>query len=261
MDDLMTAVGMGGRSTPSSTQPSKDELMELITSYQDEHDSEVMFIDHFEKSVSVFGSYLYGSTTSLDKNDAINFLSKLRGIPSDKDLDIIIHTNGGSLFAAETIINAIFSRKGKVRIHIPYYACSAGTLIALAADEIIMHEHAYIGPIDPQYTMGISATSISKFDASSSTSWVGDVVQLMKSDSDRSITRVKGLVSKICSSRAIHDNEDDHLCDELASGKYNHDQPIFYRDIQEKKLLKNISIDIDKDIIKIFEMRKLKHIK
>lgn len=167
----------------------------------------------------------------MSSEDAINFASKLRAVGTYKNIDIIIH-NRGSLSAAETIINSLSLHKSKIRVHTIYYACSACNLIALPADMIIMYPYSYIGPVDPQYSFGVSATNISRFNESTSTSWVGDIVKLMRDDSTRSMNRVEELVSKICSTNSIHDGK--LVCKELASSKYNHDQPIFYRDICEK---------------------------
>lgn len=106
-----------------------------------------------------------------------------------------------------------------------------------------MYPYSYIGPVDPQYSFGVSATNISRFNESTSTSWVGDIVKLMRDDSTRSMNRVEELVSKICSTNSIHDGK--LVCKELASSKYNHDQPIFYRDICERKILTNVSDILD----------------
>lgn len=73
----------------------------------------------------------------------------------------------------------------------------------------------------------------------------GDIVKLMRDDSTRSMNRVEALVSKICSTNSIHDGK--LVCKELASSKYNHDQPIFYRDICEKKILTNVSDILDEN--------------
>src|SRR5438445_5933605 len=65
-------------------------------------------------------------------------------------LDLILHTPGGLVLAATQIARAIFKHKGKVTVFVPHCAMSGGTLLALAADEIVMCEHAVLGPVDPQ---------------------------------------------------------------------------------------------------------------
>ncbi len=65
-------------------------------------------------------------------------------------VDLVLHTPGGLVLAALQIARAIHKRPGKVTVFVPHYAMSGGTLIALAADEIVMSEHAMLGPVDPQ---------------------------------------------------------------------------------------------------------------
>jgi len=69
---------------------------------------------------------------------------------ADVPLDLVLHTPGGLVLAALQIARAVRGHKGKVTIFVPHYAMSGGTLIALAADEIVMSRHAVLGPIDPQ---------------------------------------------------------------------------------------------------------------
>src|SRR6266511_2729923 len=68
----------------------------------------------------------------------------------DYPLDLILHTPGGLVLAAGQIAHALRYHKGKVTVFVPHYAMSGGTLIALAADAIIMDENAVLGPVDPQ---------------------------------------------------------------------------------------------------------------
>ena len=53
-------------------------------------------------------------------------------------IDIILHTPGGLVLAAEQIAHAILKHPGEVTVFVPHYAMSGGTFIALAADEIVI---------------------------------------------------------------------------------------------------------------------------
>ena len=70
--------------------------------------------------------------------------------PPEMPIDILLHTPGGLVLASEQIACALKRHKGKVTVFVPHYAMSGGTLIALAADEIIMDPDAVLGPVDPQ---------------------------------------------------------------------------------------------------------------
>jgi ClpP class serine protease len=65
-------------------------------------------------------------------------------------LILILHTPGGLVIAARQVAAALASHDGKVTAVVPHYAMSGGTLVALAADEIVLDAHATLGPVDPQ---------------------------------------------------------------------------------------------------------------
>jgi ClpP class serine protease len=70
--------------------------------------------------------------------------------PPEMPIGMILHTPGGLVLAAEQIACALKRHAGKVTVYVPHYAMSGGTLIALAADEIVMDPNAVLGPVDPQ---------------------------------------------------------------------------------------------------------------
>jgi hypothetical protein len=69
----------------------------------------------------------------------------------EKQLDLILHSPGGSAEAAESIVTYLRKRFDHIRVFIPIAAMSAATMIALSADEIVMGQHSQLGPIDPQF--------------------------------------------------------------------------------------------------------------
>ena len=71
----------------------------------------------------------------------------------EKQLDLIIHSPGGSAEAAESIVTYLRKRFDHIRIFVPVAAMSAATMITLSADEIVMGQHSQLGPIDPQFTI------------------------------------------------------------------------------------------------------------
>ena len=86
----------------------------------------------------------------IDINDSEQVLRAIHMTDPDVPIDLILHTPGGLVLAALQIARAIDRHKAKVTVFVPHYAMSGGTLIALAADEIVMCEHAVLGPVDPQ---------------------------------------------------------------------------------------------------------------
>jgi Serine dehydrogenase proteinase len=86
--------------------------------------------------------------------DAITeLLSQLQTLPRNiSDLDLLVVSNGGDGTVAWRIVSLIRERVKKFSILVPHAAFSAATLIALGADEIVMHPHGNLGPTDPQIT-------------------------------------------------------------------------------------------------------------
>ena len=90
-------------------------------------------------------------------------MSVTYGMNCSKGLILILHTPGGVTNATETIIDYIHSKFQYVEVVIPTFAMSAGTMIALSADKIIMGRQSQLGPIDPQMIMNgrsFSANSV-----------------------------------------------------------------------------------------------------
>ncbi|GAC1644069.1 MAG: hypothetical protein PVS2B1_13010 [Candidatus Dormibacteraceae bacterium] len=76
-------------------------------------------------------------------------LRAIREMPAGKTIEIIIHTPGGLVLAASQIARALSDHDGRAIAVVPHNAMSGGTLIALAADEIILERHAALGPVEP----------------------------------------------------------------------------------------------------------------
>lgn len=70
---------------------------------------------------------------------------------SETELDLILHSPGGSAEAAESLVEYLRERFNHIRVFIPVAAMSAATMIALSADELVMGQHSQLGPIDPQF--------------------------------------------------------------------------------------------------------------
>ncbi len=74
----------------------------------------------------------------------------------DQNLDLIIHSPGGYITAADAFVQYLRSKFSNIRVIVPQAAMSAATMIACAADEIVMGKHSSLGPIDPQFSMHTS---------------------------------------------------------------------------------------------------------
>lgn len=86
-------------------------------------------------------------------DDVQGFMAAQHELKGDK-LDLIIHSSGGSSEAAEQIVSYLRQKYSHIRVIVPLYAMSAATMIACAADEIVMGRQSALGPIDPQFLTG-----------------------------------------------------------------------------------------------------------
>ena len=86
------------------------------------------------------------------RDDTMPFVDLLHNVPPNRDLDLLLHTNGGSIDAAEKLMGMMKKRVGPamLRIIVPDFAKSAGTLMTLGADSVVMSDMSELGPIDPQ---------------------------------------------------------------------------------------------------------------
>lgn len=98
--------------------------------------------------------YVAGNKAQITREDTIGMVEMLHNVPRGSNIDFLLHTGGGDIDAAEKIasmLRAALGEVGRLRVIVPDFAKSAGTLIALAADSIVMSDSSELGPIDPQF--------------------------------------------------------------------------------------------------------------
>jgi hypothetical protein len=92
---------------------------------------------------------------SIIDEDLQGFMEAIYGLKNE-NLDLILHTGGGSAEATDAIVSYLRQKFNNIRIIIPQAAMSAGTMMACAGDEIMMGKHSFLGPIDPQFILQTS---------------------------------------------------------------------------------------------------------
>ena len=100
-----------------------------------------------------------GLFTSVNMEDINGFMAGVHGHDFSKDLLLILHTPGGMAEAAQTVVDYLRSKFGAIDVLVPTYAMSAGTMIALGCDRIVMGRQSQLGPTDPQLIVGDRAFS------------------------------------------------------------------------------------------------------
>lgn len=118
-----------------------------IRNLERQRQSRVITMIHRQETMSLLGIPV---ARFIDIEDSEQVLRAIRLTPPDMPIDLVVHTPGGLVLAAEQIASALKRHTGKVTVLVPHYAMSGGTLVALAADEIVMDPDAVLGPVDPQ---------------------------------------------------------------------------------------------------------------
>src|ERR1700759_1736092 len=161
--------------------------MRKIAQLERERNSRVILLVHRQETMKLLG---FPVMRYIDVNDSEEVLRAIQMTGDDVPLDIILHTPGGLVLAALQIARAIRGHKGKVTVFVPHYAMSGGTLIAMAADAIVMSKHAVLGPIDPQ--LGQSpAASLIKVAEQKPIAKVEDETLILADQAEKAITQLR----------------------------------------------------------------------
>jgi ClpP class serine protease len=185
----------------------------------------VISLIHRQETISLFGLPI---SRYLDIEDSEDLLRVIRMTPDDQPIDFIIHTPGGIALAATQVAFALKEHGGKTTVMVPHYAMSGGTLIALAADEILMDPHAVLGPVDPQIGTQkgtYSASSILKVVERKKTDKTDDETLYLAEEGGKAISQMKDTVRKLIGDKYPPERVDE-IIEDLVTGKYTHDFPI-----------------------------------
>ena len=101
-----------------------------------------------------------GRVLQLDRNDSSCFMAASTGLESG-NLDLILHSPGGTVEAAEQIVSYLRSRYEHIRVIVPLCALSTATLLCCAADRILMAKHSVLSPIDPTVNWSFQGSTYS----------------------------------------------------------------------------------------------------
>ncbi|HSE80761.1 MAG TPA: hypothetical protein VLA87_03575 [Gaiellaceae bacterium] len=184
-------------------------------------DSRVIAMIHRQETVGVFGVPFY---RFIDIDDSEAVLRAIRQTPADTAIDLLLHTPGGLVLASEQIAHAVHAHPGKVTVLVPHYAMSGGTLIALAADEILMDDSAVLGPVDPQLG-DLPAAALVRVVSKKPVERLDDRTLIMADVAEKALRHMKHVVRDLVSNRLDADRAET-IAEELAGGHYTHDDPI-----------------------------------
>jgi len=192
--------------------------IQAIRAIEKAHGTRVITMIHRQEKRSLFGLSV---SRHIDLEDAQTIIAAIMETPADRPIDLVIHTPGGLVLAAMQIARAVEARQAKVTVYVPVYAMSGGTLIALAADEIVMGEFSVLGPIDPQIA-GFPAASIVKARDSKPIAEVFDLTLVLADVSEKALAQIKQGAVELLTPR-MEQAAAEALAAKLAGGHWTHD--------------------------------------
>ncbi|NLB72546.1 MAG: hypothetical protein GX795_00730 [Firmicutes bacterium] len=205
--------------------------VKLLNSLSRKRGSRVISMIHRMEAFSFLGIPI---SRHIDIEDSEQILRAIRSTPENVPIDIILHTPGGLVLAAEQIARAIAGHEAKVTVFVPHYAMSGGTLLALAADEIIMDEHAVLGPIDPQLG-NYPAVSILRAIEQKEKNSLDDTTLILGDMAAKAMVQVYDSVYQMLQEKFPEDRARD-IARTLTEGRWTHDYPITCRMLRDMGL-------------------------
>ena len=221
----------------------------LLKRLSEKRGSTVITMIHRQESIGLFGIPFYKFISIEDSEEV---LRAIRSAPKDKPIDLIIHTPGGLVLAATQIAKALKDHPAETRVIVPHYAMSGGTLIALAADKIIMDPHAVLGPVDPQLGQ-YPAPSIVRAVEKKGTEKVDDQTLILADVAEKAIKQVRDFVYTLLKDR-YGDEKAKELAQTLTEGRWTHDYPITVEHARELGL--NVETDVPEEVYALMELYK-----
>lgn len=145
---------------PTSTQPEAATPPPLKTPmykamHAERYQRQTQIVELQKRSGNRLLCYV-ADNVGITRDDTLGFVELLHNVKRNSNVDLLLHTGGGDIDAAEKSMSLLRNAvgTGRLRVIVPDFAKSAGTLMALAADAIVMSDSSELGPIDPQITLG-----------------------------------------------------------------------------------------------------------
>jgi ClpP class serine protease len=195
----------------------------LLGKIERQRKSRMIILLHRQETMSFLGFPVY---RYIDVNDSEEVLRAIHFTDPKVPLDIVLHTPGGLVLAALQIARAIHQHPGKVTAFVPHYAMSGGTLIALAASEIVMSQDAVLGPVDPQLGQ-YPAASILRAVAQKPVEKIRDGTLILADQADKAMSQLCQSVRELLADK-VPQGKAEELARLLSSGTWTHDHPITF---------------------------------
>ena len=220
---------------------------QVLKKLQNKRGTRAITLIHRQEFINLLGIPL---TRFVNIEDSEQLLRAIRLTPDDVPIDLVLHTPGGLVLASEQIARAIQNHPAEVSVFVPHFAMSGGTLIALAADKIYMDENAVLGPVDPQLGQ-YPATSIMKVVEMKDINEIDDSTLILNDIAGKAIKQVEDVLRELLEKNYSQEKAGE-LAVLLSQGKWTHDYPITFDQLQEMEL--KVSTKMPREIYTLMEL-------
>ncbi len=224
--------------------------LRLIRTIERKYGWRVITMIHRQEKIGFLGIPVY---RFIDIEDSEAIIRAIRTTPPEQPIALILHTPGGLVLAASQIAMALRSHPAKKIVIVPHYAMSGGTLIALAADEILLDRHAVLGPLDPQLPTSkgtFPAPSLVKI-AKIKGEKASDEILIYADIAEKALREMQGFIKKILNGR-MPDEKAEEIAKKLTEGYYTHDYPITFEEAKELGL--PVKDEIPPEVYELMEL-------
>ncbi len=226
--------------------------LSLIKKLEKKRGSRVITLIHRQEKIGLFGIPFF---KFIDIEDSEEVLRAIRMTPKNVPIDIVLHTPGGLVLASTQIAKALKDHPAKTTVIIPHYAMSGGTLIALAADEIIMDPHAVLGPVDPQIADSqggaVPAASVLRAVEKKGAEKVNDETLIKADIAEKAIAQVRNIVEELLEGK-VDGEKKKEIAKMFSEGYWTHDYPITVE--EARKLGLRVSTDVPEEVYTLMSM-------
>jgi ClpP class serine protease len=198
---------------------------------EQERKSRAIGLIHRQETMSFLG---FPVARYIDIEDSERLLRAIQLTDREVPIDLILHTPGGLVLAAAQIAQALRRHEARVTVFVPHYAMSGGTLIALAADEIVMADNAVLGPVDPQLGQSPAASIIKVLDRKPIAE-IDDETIIQADMAEKALRQVTRTVRTLIGDR-LPEEKATALANLLSAGTWTHDYPITVGEAREMGL-------------------------
>ncbi|MGG6237540.1 SDH family Clp fold serine proteinase [Nodosilinea sp. AN01ver1] len=216
-----------------------------IRNLEQQRGSRVILLIHRQESISLLGIPI---SRFINIEDSEQILRAIRLTPSNVPIDLILHTPGGLVLATEQIARALLRHSAKVTVFVPHYAMSGGTMLAMAADEIVMDENAVLGPVDPQLG-NVAAASILAVLEAKPPEKIDDQTLVTADLARKAIAQVQRFVRALLEDAVPQQKVDpaniDKIIDRLTTGQVTHDYPIAVEEATDMGLPVTVGLPLE----------------